>query len=218
MSSTRRAVGLCVALCFVVLGAVLPAGEAKVVKLPPPSGTIGADLFDTLKNRRSIRSYEKDKDLPPQALSDVLWAACGKNRDDGKRTIPFAHNKRVIDLYVGMKDGCYFFNADNHELVMVSDQDIRADLFMQQEFHRAPVALLFVFNPESLSKTVDMEQEMYNACMSLGAAMQNIGLAAAAMDLGSVAVISIRAERIHGTLGFSDDKKLLLAMPVAYPK
>lgn len=218
MSYTRRAAGLCVAMSFVVLGAALPAGEAKVVKLPPPSGTIGADLFDALKNRQSIRSYEKGKDLPPQALSDVLWAACGKNRDDGKRTIPFAHNKRVIDLYVGMKDGCYFFNADNHELVMVSEQDIRADLFMQQEFHRAPVALLFVFNPEPLPKTADMEEEMKNACMSLGAAMQNVGLAAAAMNLGSVAVISIRKERIHEILDFSDDKQLILAMPVAYPK
>lgn len=42
-------------------------------------------LISALSLRRSIREYA-DRPLPPQILSDLLWAAFGVNRPSGDRT------------------------------------------------------------------------------------------------------------------------------------
>jgi nitroreductase family protein len=58
-------------------------------------------LTAALKLRRSTREYS-DRPLPPQVLSDLLWAAFGVNRPaiDG-RTVPYWRHVMVIDVYDG---------------------------------------------------------------------------------------------------------------------
>ena len=54
------------------------AEGARTKELPPPRASGGKPLIDALKLRRSIREYA-DRSLPPQVLSDLLWAAFGVN-------------------------------------------------------------------------------------------------------------------------------------------
>ena len=80
---------------FVVLSAVVAlfiysaaafSDEMKPVKLLPPQTEGGKPLMQTLKDRKSVRAFQL-KDLPPQILSNLLWAACGVNRPgSGGRT------------------------------------------------------------------------------------------------------------------------------------
>ena len=57
--------------------------------------------------------------MSPQALSNLLWAAYGVNRPDGKRTAPSANNRQTIDVYVALAEGVYLYNAKEHRLDLV---------------------------------------------------------------------------------------------------
>ena len=46
----------------------------------------GKPLMQALKLRATSRAFAKDP-LPDQTLANLLWAACGINRPDGKRTL-----------------------------------------------------------------------------------------------------------------------------------
>ncbi|MBQ7214027.1 MAG: nitroreductase family protein, partial [Bacteroidales bacterium] len=58
-----------------------------IIELPKPS-TDGMSLMQALKQRQSVREYA-DREIAPQDLSNLLWAAFGVNRpEEGKRTAP----------------------------------------------------------------------------------------------------------------------------------
>ena len=71
----------------VFLASERPASAARTKELPSPRASGGKPLFDALKLRRSIREYA-DRPLPPQVLSDLLWAAFGINRPSGTARRP----------------------------------------------------------------------------------------------------------------------------------
>ncbi|MDP2056519.1 MAG: SagB/ThcOx family dehydrogenase, partial [Thiobacillus sp.] len=55
------------------------AQETGTIKLPPPEMAGGKPLMQALKARHSTREFD-GKPLPPQVLSNLLWAASGVNR------------------------------------------------------------------------------------------------------------------------------------------
>ena len=68
------------------------AVELLPVKLPPPNLNSGKSLMQSLQARKSSRDFSTKK-LPVEALSNLLWAACGINRpESGRRTAPSAVN------------------------------------------------------------------------------------------------------------------------------
>lgn len=56
-------------------------------------------MLEALNNRQSAREMSEEP-LSVQTLSDLLWAADGVNRKDGRRTAPSAMNMQEIDIYV----------------------------------------------------------------------------------------------------------------------
>ncbi len=79
------------------------------IQLPDPKIEGGMPLMEALKNRATIREYS-DKALDNQQLANLLWAACGVNRPDGKRTAPTARNAQQIDVYVYTEKGVYLLS------------------------------------------------------------------------------------------------------------
>ena len=69
-------------------------------------------VMGSFKQRKSVRAYSA-KQLSEQDLSDLLWAAQGKNREDGHLTSPTAMNRQEI----------HFAKAAPVSLVMVADMD-----------------------------------------------------------------------------------------------
>jgi len=57
------------------------------ITLPKPNIQGGKPLLEALSERKTLRNIGPDA-LPPQMLSNLLWAAFGVNRPDGKRTAP----------------------------------------------------------------------------------------------------------------------------------
>src|SRR5450759_2798457 len=82
VSNARR---LLEALLFVpplVAAVAIAAGLPPALELPKPKLDSAATLVSALKARKSAREFSPEP-LSLHALSDLLWAADGMNRDDG---------------------------------------------------------------------------------------------------------------------------------------
>src|ERR1017187_3161987 len=101
------------------------ADDLKSIQLPSPQTEIGKPLMQALKQRQSSRSFAS-KPLPPQELSNLLWAADGINRpESGKRTAPSAVNWQEVDVYVALPQALYLYEAKTHTLVPAVGKDLR---------------------------------------------------------------------------------------------
>jgi nitroreductase len=105
-------------------------GDLQPITLMPPQKDGGKSVLAALQERRTIRNISEQK-LPPQVLSNLLWAAFGVNRERasfGKagRTAASASNSQEIDLYVAMPEGVYLYEAGPHRLSPVVAGDFRA--------------------------------------------------------------------------------------------
>ena len=193
------------------------AQDLKEVKLNAPNKSRGSAVMKALADRQSIREYDT-KDLSLQDLSDLLWAANGVNREDGKRTAPTAMNRQEIDVYVINKEGAYLYDATAHVLKPISKGDHRKAVAAQQDFAAtAPVSLVIVANLEKLGDPTK-EGTRLTASLDAGIVNQNINIFCAAVGLATVPRGSMNQAELKKVLKLSDTQMLTLNNPVGYPK
>ena len=121
----------------------LQAQSLKAIKLNAPDKTRGASVMKALADRHSEREFAKKLSL--QDLSDLMWAAIGINREDGKRTAASALNKQDVDVYVLMEEGAYLYDPKAHQLNPVAEGDHRPLIGGKQtSVNSAPACLLIV--------------------------------------------------------------------------
>jgi len=104
--------------------------ELKPIVLPKPETEGGKSVLAALRERKTTRNISA-KELPPQALSNLLWAAFGVNREKGSfgkpgRTAASASNSQEIDLYIALPAGVYLYEAVPHRLAPVVSGDFRS--------------------------------------------------------------------------------------------
>jgi SagB-type dehydrogenase family enzyme len=205
------------AVCVAYAGAVSAAGKLDPVPLPAPQKDGGRPLMQALSLRKSTRSF-RDKKLPPQVLSNLLWAACGVNRSDsGKRTAPTAKNWREIDVYVATADGLYLYNAKAHRLDPVSAGDIRASTGEQPFVKTAPVDLVYVADRAKMADAPVEHQEFYSAT-DTGFISQNVYLFCASEGLATVVLGWVNKPKLEKAMRLRPDQRIILSQPVGYPK
>ena len=200
-------------LLFCPLGA--SGQDLKPVPLPRPQTNIGRPLMQTLKDRRSTRSFSPKK-LPAQEMSNLLWAAFGVNRpDSGKRTAPSAMNWQETAIYVATAEGVYIYDAKANELNPILHEDVRALTGTQAFVKDAPVDLVYVAD---LAKTraSSAERDMFVAA-DAGFIAQNVYLFCASEGLATVVRGSIDRPALAKTLRLRPDQKIILAQTVGYP-
>jgi len=98
-----------VSFIFALLFCSLVGYAAESIQLPNPQMEGGKPLMQVLKDRKTVRTFSEEK-LPMQTLSNLLWAAFGINRPDGRRTAPSAKNWQEIDIYVATADGLFLWD------------------------------------------------------------------------------------------------------------
>jgi hypothetical protein len=104
--------------------------DLQPVVLPKPEKDGGKSLLASIQDRKTVRTVSPDP-LPPQMLSNLLWAAFGVNRPEGVRgkpgrTAASASNSQEIDLYVALPQGVYLYEPVPHRLAPVAAGDFRA--------------------------------------------------------------------------------------------
>jgi SagB-type dehydrogenase family enzyme len=200
-------------LLILVLAARLSVAQSPdTILLPEPVRQGGKPLMEALNDRQSTRNYT-EKELTPQQLSDLLWAANGINRPDGRRTAPSARNKQEIDIYITTARGAYLYDAEKNSLNGLSSEDIRAKTGSQPFVKDAAVNILYVCNKDKAASS-DEIGIMVNASFSAGAIAQNVYLYCASEGLGSVVRGSFKSDDIKGLLKLSDQQVIIMAQTV----
>jgi len=200
------------AICFSPVSA---AQALKTIQLPPPRTDGGRPLMQVLKERKSTREFGPGA-LSQQTLSNLLWAAFGINRPDGRRTAPSAMNWQEVSVYVATPEGVYIYDAQANALNPVLAGDFRAATGTQSFVKDAAVNLIYI---SDLSKAGDAasEAEMYTAA-DVGFIAQNVYLYCASEGLVTVVRASIDKPSLAKTLNLRPQQKIILAQSVGYPK
>jgi SagB-type dehydrogenase family enzyme len=194
----------------------ISAQGLKNIELPKPQTDGGKPLMQVLNERRTSREFSSEK-LPLQVLSNMLWAANGINRPDGKRTAPSARNMQEIDVYVAMEEGLYLYDAKAHALIGVLAKDIRAETGKQDFVKDAPVNLVFVADFSKMGKTSDDQKEFY-AATDTGYISQNVYLYCASEGLATVVRGMVDKPACSAAMKLRSDQKIILAQTVGFPK
>ena len=153
-----------------------------------------------------------DTDVPAQTLADLLWAADGINRGNGKRTAPTALNKQEIGIWVFRADGVFSTKLGENEieLTRVSAKDLRPLIVSTQpNFGNAPVMLLLVADLEKFSM-MPPDRALVAASIDAGAVMQNILLFCAQKGLGARPRMQMDTDAIAAELAFPPTLRPLL--------
>lgn len=192
-------------------------GDAPgAIALPPPGKRGGMPLMEALSKRQSTRDFAPDP-LPLPVLSELLWAACGANRADGRRTAPSALNAQEMDVFVALPTGAYRYDAASHSLDLVAGSDLRRVTGYQDFVDEAPLDLVFVADHTRMALVPAAQREAY-AYVAAGAIAQNVYLFAASSGLATVIRAWIDREAIADALGLSHDQQVLLSQTVGLPK
>ena len=173
---------------------------------------------EALSQRHSVRSYSGET-LSDETVLEILWAANGVNREDGRRTASSAVNAQDIDLYVCKADGTFKYDPQAARLDKVTEEDIRPLLRAQNRFvDQAPVTILLVTDQTRFGEPRPGSRNMSFGFIDAGIVSGNISLYCTAAGLGTVCCAPrMRIEEIQKSLGLTDQQVPVLYHPIGYP-
>jgi SagB-type dehydrogenase family enzyme len=204
---------------------------SRPIKLPRPVLQPSRSLVRALQLRKTTREISGKK-LPLQTFSNLLWAACGVNRQKGPfgipgRTAASASNSQEIDVYVAMEEGTYLYDPFHHRLVPVVADDLRRFAIGQGQAEagaEAPVRLIYVADIDKLVHTSgyqepglrdpDVQRSYYYVDTGLIAA--NVYLFAASTGLAAW-FHNCDKSQLSTKLNLRKDQSVLFGQTVGYP-
>ena len=129
--------------------------------------------------------------LPMQEVSNILWAACGVNREDGRLTVPTAMNRQLIAVYAVLPDGVYRYDAAKNALEQVLAGD-----YLKLYANGAPLVLLHAAK----------ESDRYSP-FHVGSMYENVALYCASAGLANV-MKAQETNRLDGSLPLPEGWKV----------
>lgn len=187
-------------VCSLFLTVPAAAVADVLVELPAPQKSGGLSVLEALGSRHVERAFD-DRILPMQEVSNVLWAACGVNREDGRLTVPTALNRQLVGVYAVLPDGVYRYDAKQNVL----EQVLKGDGYLKTYANGAPMVLLHAAQ----------ESERYSA-MHVGSMYENVALYCASAGLANV-MKAQETDKLEGKLPLPDGWKIYMIQPVGYP-
>ena len=193
--------------------------NAQDIKLNEPVKTGGISIMEAFAKRQSSSEFA-DKELSIQDLSNLLWAANGINRENGKKTAPSAQNSQDIDVYVALPNAVYKFDAQANNLILISEGDYRG-LAGGKKDNPLPPSILYIvadaskYKPSaynSIEHITDMNK------VDAGIVSQNISIFCSGMGLGTKPRAQMNHAELKKVLKLSDSQTLMLNHPVGYLK
>lgn len=212
----RLARSLVLVILFTLSCAAQALQTLEAIQLPQPVTTGGRPLMEVLKERKTTREFKADP-LPMQVLSNLLWAAFGVNRPDGRRTAPSAMNWQEIDIYVTLQSAAYRYDAKQNKLEPVAAKDVRSSTGGQPFVATAPLNLVYVADLAK-ARIPDVEARTRFTNADAGFIAQNVYLFCASEGLGTVVRGLVDQATVTQALNLRPDQKVILAQTVGYPK
>lgn len=191
------------------------------VHLPAPRLSGPISLEEALASRRSVREFE-DRDLTPQEISQLLWAAQGiTDPETGHRTAPSAGALYPLEVYLVKQDGVFHYMPRDHRLVQKSREDLRAALSAaalgQEAVGDASVDIVITAVVGRTRVRYGARAERYVE-IEAGHVGQNIHLQAVALGLGSVPIGAFEDDAVARLLRLPSREQPLYIVPVGLPE
>ncbi|MBP1763585.1 MAG: nitroreductase [Firmicutes bacterium] len=191
--------------------------DLPTIKLMPAETDRGKPLMQVLKERKSERSYA-DQDFTLQDLSNLLWAADGITRENGRRTAPSARNLQEFTIYVIVKNGIYSYDPANNELLSIAAGDFRKHAGLDAYVATAPVNLIYVADLAKMNWTTNVNEKMTIANLDVGFIAENVALFCTSEGFASVPRLSIDKDTLAQILKLRPEQKIILGTTVGYRK
>lgn len=194
--------------------------DTTPVKLDSPRLDRGIPVMQALKDRKSEREFSGRKLSLPH-LSELLWAANGVNREDGRRTAPSAQNKHVVDVYVVLQEGVYLYEPAGHQLLPLVEGDFRNLTGMQDYVFNAPVNLVYVADLDKLKDSrmpAPADEKMKWAYIEAGHKAENVYIYCASEGLGARTRMLIDKEKLGTVMKLRPEQTVISAQTVGYHK
>jgi len=183
----------------------------KEIELPKPTKKGSTSIEEALNQRRSERDYKKGP-LNLEQVSQLLWAASGKNLY--RRTAPSAGATYPLEIYLvvgdveGLEPGIYHYSYSSHRLKRIKEQDIRHALSQaalgQSMIEKAPVDIVIAANYGRTTGHYGQRGSRY-VHMEVGHVGQNISLQANALSLGTVMIGAFEDKQVKEVLGIEEE-------------
>ena len=205
-------------LSFIVIATLLGAGMclAQNISLPTPEKTGGKSTLETLWNRQSGTEFS-DRMLSNQDLSNLLFAAIGVNRENGKLTSPTASNKQEIRVFVFTAEGvCEYLNTENSLRPAVQGDHRNLIAGRQDWVKTAPVILLMVADEKKFGGSDERSKVVMG--VDAGIVSENINLFCAGTGLVTRPRMSMNTQAIKDLLGLDETQTPLINNPVGYAR
>ena len=186
--------------------------KAEEVALPAPAKTGGMPLMQALAERKTIRDY-KPAELDAATISEILYAANGVNRPDGRRTIPTALNMQDLEVYVALPNAVYHYDAKANKLVKIDDGDFRAELITRKDLANNSACILVYASDSS-----KFPNDIKFPAIHVGEASQDVYLYAASKGLGTVSLGMYDEKGVRKVFKLEDKMTVILAQAVGVPK
>ena len=192
------------------------AQQPKAIQLSMPQMGSGSPFMQLLWKRKSLKEFSPEP-LPLDVLSNLVWAAFGINRPDGRRTAPTASNRQEIDIYVAAPNGLYVYDAKANLLNPILAEDIRGKTGNQAYVKEAALNLVYVADYAKMGKGSDEDKAILSAAAT-GLISQNVYLYCASEGLSTVVRANIDKPALANLMKLRPDQKIVLAQSVGYPK
>jgi nitroreductase len=207
-------------LIYVPFRAVIAQSNVQplVLELAKPELSKSFPLLKALNERKTNREITSEP-ITDRQLSEILWAANGMNRPDGKRTAPSTQNRQMTDVYVVLETGIFFYNPTLHNLTRIAQGDHRKLAGTQPFVQNAPVNLVFVSDLAKFNSSYppeDLDLLMW-AGVEAGAQAQNVYLYGASEGLAVIIRGSVNREEFGKVMGLSPEKIIVVAQTIGMP-
>ncbi len=180
-------------------------------ELSKPREKGSTSIEETLNQRRSVRDYKKEA-LSLEEISQLLWAASGKNLY--RRTAPSAGATYPLEIYLavgemeGLGSGLCRYSYSRHSLEKIIEQDIRKKLcraaLSQSIIEEAPIDIIIAADFDRTTGHYGQRGIRY-VHMEAGHVGQNISLQANALGLGTVMIGAFDDKQVKEILGIRED-------------
>ncbi len=195
----------------------------ETISLQQPDLNGGDALMTAMSKRKSDRDFQTGN-LSLKHLSEILWAAYGSNREDGKKTAPSALALYPLNVYAILENGIYLYDAGNHALIPVIEGDHRELAGGFPAAKTAPLHLVFMADYSNYQNTGnDMidgflkvpQTRVRFASLDAGHCTQNVYLYCATEGIKTVVRGSVEAGFME-LLGLGENHEFIVAQTIGY--
>ena len=212
-----RVTVVAVLVCIILLASsfLTYGADLSPIQLPAPQMEGGKPFMQVLKDRMTTRAFSEEK-LSMQTLSNLLWAAFGISRPDGRRTAPSARNWQEIDIYVAAPDGLFVWDAHKNVLMPVEGKDVRGLTGTQPFVKDAAIDLVYVADYTKVTGEGESKDIWVGA--DTGFIGENVYLFCASEGLVTVFRANIDREPLAKEMKLKPEQKIMFSQSVGYPK